>query len=230
MLTAAVGNDLRMLLGVMVKSLEALRSRVTPDGDYDQDLAELEGAIDGAYYLCRQLLSPHNGDNGETRTLDVNELVMEASGVLQRLVGPAIRLCLNLTATSAIVVADAIPLECALLNLAANAREAMPDGGTLSIETSSISVKPAPRQDPRPYVRLTVSDTGRGLKTTARTRAFEPFFTTNNGHAGLGLTSVMATVQRLGGFVELESTTDAGTRAHVCLPALVAVAPRSNAI
>jgi signal transduction histidine kinase len=220
---ALLASDLRNFLAVMAKSLESIRTRLGPNNCFERDLAELDGAIDGAYDLCRELIAFSESRGLEPGVVDVSELVSESRSMLERMLGPNIILSFNLTATLSNVAASVVPLQCVLLSLAANARDAMPDGGTLTIETRSIEVNEDQRAGSKRsqrYVRLTVSDTGGGMSAEVQTRALEPFFTTRQDRTGLGLTSVMMTVRRLGGFVQLESCPGSGTRVHLYLPLL----------
>jgi len=219
-----LANDLRHLLGVMTNCAETLRRRLPPDAA-ERDFAELEGAIDSAFCISRELAAPAGAAPGIIcGVVDVNELVTQAQGVLERVLGEDIRLALDLAATAPFVAADPVQLEWVVLNLAANARDAMPHGGVASIETRSLDhwmdgARPNGRRS-QPFVRLTVNDVGDGMNTDVQNRAFDPFFTTKDGRLGLGLTSAMVTVRRLGGWLHLESTPGVGSHFHVYLPAL----------
>jgi signal transduction histidine kinase len=156
-------------------------------------------------------------------------VVMQSKGVLERMLGRGVHLILNLSATSPIVQADAVQLEWLLLNLAANGRDAMPDGGTLTIETSYLDSTPsdagAAARHSR-YVRLTVQDTGSGIIPDVQTRMFEPFFTTKPGGTGLGLTGVAITSCLLNGLLHVRSNKPHGTEVHVYLPIVTGIDPR----
>jgi signal transduction histidine kinase len=134
-------------------------------------------------------------------------------------VGPDIPIVLQLEAVDPLVEAEAVQLEWVFLNLAANSRDAMPNGGTFTVQTSSIDrpVGTSPRL--QRVVRLTVTDTGRGLFGDARARAFDPFFSTREGGTGLGLTSVAMIVRSFRGWLHIESTTT-GTSVHMHFPSL----------
>ena len=148
---------------------------------------------------------------------DVNELIVQLEGVLVRMVGEQIRVNLRLDAVDGMVEAEAVQLEWVLLNLAANSRDAMPDGGLFEIQTASVTR----RSDGVAYIRVTVTDSGPGMAEDVRARAFEPFISTREGRPGFGLTSVSLIVRRFRGWVDIESDTT-GTSVHIHLPALSA--------
>ena len=135
------------------------------------------------------------------------------------MLGPNIRVALQLDAVDAFVDADAVQLEWVFVNLAANSRDAMPDGGTFTIQTSSADRQVGTPPRTQRYIRVTVVDTGQGLFGDARTRACDPFFSTKDGAAGLGLTSVAMIVRAFQGWLHIESD-HTGTRIHIHLPTL----------
>jgi two-component system, cell cycle sensor histidine kinase and response regulator CckA len=215
LVTIRLGNDLRALLRLMSLSVQSLRERTGHDAAAERDLVELEGAIDSAYYIARELISTHAPQSGPPTVADVNEIVAQLEGVLARTLGSRIRLSLRLDAANGMVEAEAVQLEWVLLNLAANSRDAMPKGGLFEIQTALVTR----RTDNASYVRVTVTDTGPGLSDDVRARAFEPFVSTREGHAGLGLTSVALIVRRFRGWLDIDSDA-AGTRVHIHLPSL----------
>jgi two-component system, cell cycle sensor histidine kinase and response regulator CckA len=200
----------------MSLSVQSLRERAAPDdAGAEGDLLQLEGAIDSAYHIARELISIQATQSSQPTVADVNEIVAQLEGVLARTLGSRIRLSLRLDAANGMVEAEAVQLEWVLLNLAANARDAMPKGGLFEIQTALVTR----RADNASYVRVTVTDTGPGLSEDVRARAFEPFVSTREGHAGLGLTSVALIVRRFGGWIDIDSDA-AGTRVHIHLPSL----------
>jgi signal transduction histidine kinase len=217
LVSVGLGNDLSVLLRIMSMSVNSLKRRLAVGESPDREFMELEGAIDSAFQVSRELIGLGEPGAIERSIVDVNELVAQLEGVVRRVLGPDIRVSLRLEALDAMVQAHAVQLEWVFLNLAANSREAMPDGGTFTIQTTSADRQiGAPPRSQR-YVCVTVSDTGQGLFGDARTRAFEPFFSAKDGAAGLGLTSVAMIVRNFQGWLHIESD-PSGTRIHLHLP------------
>jgi len=203
----------------MSTSVESLKQRLAAGESTEREFIELEGAINGGLHISRELIALGRPSEAERATVDVNGLVAQLEGVLARVLGPNINVALQPGASDAVVEADAVQLEWVFLNLAANSRDAMPDGGTFTIRTSAADRQVgAPSRNQR-YIRVTVADTGHGLFGDARTRAFDPFFSTKEGAAGLGLTSVAMIVRSFQGWLHIESD-DTGTRIHIHLPTL----------
>jgi two-component system, cell cycle sensor histidine kinase and response regulator CckA len=201
--------------------VQSLRERSGLDAAAERDLVELDGAIDSAFLIARELIAVEAPASGQSIVADINELVLQLEGVLARILGPQIRPVLRLDAANGLVEAEAVQLEWVLLNLAANSRDAMPDGGVFEIRTASVTRRLDDPSRAVPYVRVTVSDTGSGLSEDVRARAFEPFVSTREGRAGLGLTSVAMIIRRFRGWLDIESDAT-GTRVHIHLPALSA--------
>ena len=218
LVSVRLGNDLGTLLRVMSVSLDSLKRRLAAAESTDRELMELEGAIDSACHVSRELIALGQPAI-ERSVVDINELVAQLEGVLSGVLGPEVGLTLRLEAIDAMVLAEAVQVEWVFLNLAANSREAMPDGGTFTIQTSSEHRQIGAQSRTQHYVRVTVSDTGHGLFGDARARAFEPFFSTKDGAAGLGLTSVAMIVRSFQGWLHIESD-QSGTRIHIHLPIL----------
>lgn len=214
LVTIRLGNDLRALLRLMSMCVQSLRERSAADPASEQDLVELDGAIDSAFHIARELIAM-DGESAVAAVADVNELVMQLEGVLARLLGNTIQVTLRLDAVEGLVEAETVQLEWVLLNLAANSRDAMPNGGVFEIRTATVTR----RYDDVRYIRVTVTDTGSGFAEDVRGRAFEPYVSSREGHAGLGLTSVAMIVRRFRGWVDIESDST-GTRVHIHLPAL----------
>jgi signal transduction histidine kinase len=229
LMAAQLGNDLRVVLSAIVSSLDAIRGRVPVDVGVDAYFAEIDGAIDTAFHICRELTLLGAPARPEPSIVDVNEVALRTQGLVRRVLGNEIKLELVLNATTPVVRADETQLEWLLLNLAANARDAMPRGGVMTIETSLVDARAGTagetRTERRGHVRLTVIDTGHGMTDEVRERAFEPFFSTRTSAAGLGLTSVALTVWNLGGKLRLLDREPAGTEVRVYLPLLDAQTP-----
>ena len=144
LMIAHLANDLRLLLNAMSNCVDSLRAKIPAGVDADDDFAAFEIAFDNAFSISQELVALGAPKTTEPGVLDLNELVVQAKGVLERVLGRDVHLILNLSAASPLVQADAVQLEWLLLNLAANGRDAMPDGGTLTIETSDIDATPPP--------------------------------------------------------------------------------------
>jgi len=218
LMTARLGHDLRVILEIMSRCSESLRQRFAAAGD-DPDFIELDGAIDNAFNLTRELIGlgrpqPAIGPS----VVDVNDIVTEVMSVLERITGPLVRFDVQLNAPAPLVEAEPAQLEWVLFNLISNSRDAMPQGGTLTIRTATTDPQSMPSQ--RHYVRLTISDTGGGATEFAQTRMFEPFFTTKEGRSGLGLTSAAMIVRSLKGWLHMESALGVGTTVDIYLPLL----------
>lgn len=186
-------------------------------------LSEIRRAADQAAAVTRQLLVFSRGQVLAPRALDLNAVLSRVEKMLHRLLGKDIELRLLLAPSLGRVRADLVQVERMILNLAANARDAMPEGGVLSIETSQVDLDDdavAGLLEAGPHVRLIVTDTGHGMEPETVARVFEPFFTTRPvGHnMGLGLAVVFGVVQQSRGHIEVSSTPGQGTRFCVHLP------------
>lgn len=221
LVTVRLGNDLRALLRLMSKSVDSLRQRLAA-GDSEHDFIELEGAIDSAFHISRELIAIGEPSRLDRAVVDVNELVAQLERVLSRVLGPNISLTLRLEALEPIVQAEAVQLEWVFLNLAANSRDAMPNGGTFLIHTATVDRMMGTPSRKRRFVRVTVTDTGQGLFGDARARAFDPFFSTKEGAPGLGLTSVAMIVRSFQGWLHIE-TAPSGTSVHIHFPLLAPI-------
>jgi len=203
----------------MSNSVDSLRQRLAAGESTDRDFIELEGAIDSAFHISRELIAVGEPSRLDRSVVDINELVAQLEGVLTRVLGANIRVALRLEATDPLVQAEAVQLEWVFLNLASNSRDAMPNGGNFLIHTSSIDRPVGTPSRMQRFVRMTVTDTGQGLFGDARMRAVDPFFSTKEGAAGLGLTSVAMIVRNYQGWLHIESDRS-GTSIHIHFPAL----------
>jgi PAS domain S-box-containing protein len=211
---------------------------VSGNGEYLLSLPELPDAVrepvqaiasacEKAAALTRQLLGFSRQTVLQPVVLDLNEVVAETARLLDRVIGPQVRLRTVLGAGLSRVRADRAQLDQVLMNLAVNARDAMPQGGTLTFETADVTLAggeatPCPDGRSGHYVRLAVSDTGIGMTPEVQARMFEPFFTTKEiGHGtGLGLSTVFGIVQQSQGSIQVVSAPGAGATFRIDLPAV----------
>jgi PAS domain S-box-containing protein len=232
-LTGGVAHDFNNLLMAVLGSLELLRKRVTLDA---KGTALFENAVQGAQRgaaLTQRMLAFARKQELKPTGVDVPALVRDITGLLQRSLGPTIQLNTHFARGLPPVLTDANQLEMALLNLAVNARDAMPRGGTITIEAraetqtaSSAFALPEGR-----YVVLSVIDTGEGMDEATLARAMEPFYTTKGigKGTGLGLSMVHGLAEQSGGRLTLSSTPGHGVRADIWLPEAGDVAARPAA-
>jgi len=228
-LAGGVAHDFNNLLMVVSGYAQLLLRRVPPGDPLHKPAEEISKAAERAAALTRQLLSFGRKQVVQPRVLDANATVTETESLLRRTIGEDIELRTRLDARPAWVRTDAGQLEQVLMNLVLNARDAMPGGGRLTIETGDERVESDAALPAGPYVRLTVSDTGAGIPPEIRDKIFDPFFTTKEKGkgTGLGLATVYGIVQQWGGQVRLESEPGRGATFHVLLPR--AAAPRDGA-
>ena len=223
-LAGGVAHDFNNLLTVIISYSQLLLSELdagTPTRVYAE---ETRHAAERAAALTRQLLTFSRKQVFQPKQVRLNEIVGGTETLLRRLIGPEIRMTMTLGAESGVVLADPGQLEQVVVNLAVNARDAMPDGGALTVETGAMTVYvPGPRWaslEPGSYATLFVSDTGVGIDDTVRMHIFDPFFTTKDASkgTGLGLATVYGIVKQTGGFIFVESATGQGSLFAIFLP------------
>lgn len=218
-LAGGIAHDFNNLLMAISGFTRLLLGSLPEDTPAHEDALQIQRAAERAASLTGQLLSFSRRGANRTATVDVNESVREAHRLLERVLGGGIQLRLALASRAALVSIDPAELQQVVINLCLNARDAMPDGGMLDIETQVGSPPRWADGLSAPIVVLSVSDTGSGMSDELRERAFEPFFTTKDEGTGLGLASVYASVTRAGGQIRLDSEPDSGTTIRICLPA-----------
>ncbi|HWA56896.1 MAG TPA: ATP-binding protein [Gemmatimonadales bacterium] len=233
-LAGGVAHDFNNLLTAIAGYADALLATL-PEGDVArQDAVEITRAAERAASLTRQLLAFSRLQILSPRVLELGQVVEQLSGMLRRLIGEDIRLITRHIGPAAHVRVDRGQIEQVLLNLVLNARDAMPQGGTLTITTGAQPLDDATARShglsAGPHVCLQVQDTGTGMDEPTRLRAFDPFFTTKEPGkgTGLGLATVYGIVRQSGGSVQLESSPGAGTLVRVYLP-MVEEAPEAEA-
>ena len=223
-LAGGVAHDFNNLLSVILGYTSMLLESAPADHEDTADLREIHQAAGRAAELTRQLLAFSRKQVFELKLLDLNAVVTSMSRLLRALLGEDIELVLELDPTSGHVRADATQLEQVVLNLVVNARDAMPRGGRLSIETAARDLGEqgsATLDLPQGrYVLLSVRDEGEGMDAETRARIFEPFFTTKDvgKGTGLGLSTVFGIVRQSGGTVAVDSEPGQGSTFRVYLP------------
>ncbi|WP_321473744.1 ATP-binding protein [uncultured Paludibaculum sp.] len=222
-LAGGVAHDFNNLLTVINGYAELLQVGQT---DPAPAAAEIRKAGERAAALTRQLLAFSRRQVLKAEVLDLNTVVTGLESMLQRLIGAHISLNVSTDPCLRPVVADPSQLEQVIINMAVNARDAMPSGGSITLVTDQVEVSTQAEQDrlgvqPGVYVRLTISDTGEGMDDETRRRVFEPFFTTKEvgRGTGLGLSMVYGIVKQSQGTVQVESEPGVGTTFRVYLPA-----------
>jgi signal transduction histidine kinase/DNA-binding response OmpR family regulator len=225
-LTAGIAHDFNNLLTVVLGNLEsAQRQHSLANSKRMQALDNATRGARRAAVLTERLLAFARQKPLEPRVLDVNDVVLGMSDLLQRTLGERINVRTVLDSDAWRIETDPTELEAAILNLAVNARDAMPEGGELVIETANVELDSAyanANMDVKagPYVLISVSDSGMGMTAEVLKRVFEPFFTTKpDGHGtGLGLSQVYGFVKQTGGHVKLYSEPAIGTTAKIYFP------------
>ena len=224
-LAGGVAHDFNNLLTVIMGYTQLLAARTQPGDPVLRDAEEILQAATRAAMLTRQLLTFSRREIVQPRVLDLNALVADLGKMLRRLVGEDIEMVIAPKASRPAVKADPGQLEQVVMNLVVNARDAMPGGGRITIETSTVEVDEGYAAEnlgirPGPYVLLAVSDTGTGMDEATKARIFEPFFTTKEvgKGTGLGLSTVYGIVQQGGGAIHVYSDIGLGTTFKIYLP------------
>jgi two-component system, cell cycle sensor histidine kinase and response regulator CckA len=224
-LAGGVAHDFNNLLMVIRGHAALSLNYFGADHPMHQELSEILQATERASSLTRQLLAFSRKQVLQRKVLDLNSIVNQAARLLIPALGENIHLSLDLDSSLGLVKADAAQLEQVIMNLAFNARDAMPDGGTLTIQTANTYLDESWKQSypnlrPGPHVLLAVRDSGCGMDPATQSRIFEPFFTTKERTkgTGLGMATVYGTITQSGGCVTVSSQLGEGTTIQVYLP------------
>jgi signal transduction histidine kinase len=219
-LAGGVAHDFNNLLTVIIGSSESLLERIPENAPGGREVRDVYKAADSAAKLTGQLLAFSRKQVMRPQLLDLNEVVGDLRNILDRVLGADVRIVWKLAPSVHPVNFDAGHLEQVVMNLAVNARDAMPRGGTLTIETANVADLQTDAESRGPYVMLAVSDTGIGMDEETRQHIFEPFFTTKQlgRGTGLGLSTVYGIVRQGGGHIWVQSARGRGATFKVFLP------------
>lgn len=229
-LAAGVAHDFNNFLTIINGYSTLLLSRLDEADPVRATVAQIHSAGERASALTRRLLLFSRQRSGEPTLVDLDDVVRHMEAILPRLVGEDVKMCLRLASGGALVLIDRHQVEQVVMNLAANARDAMPAGGQLTIGTSVVEQLDTENGDEEHAVRhvvLTVQDSGTGMDEEVRRRAMEPFFTTKEvgKGTGLGLSIVHGIVTQAGGRVDVESQPGLGTCFRIYLPVAASERP-----
>jgi PAS domain S-box-containing protein len=230
-LAGGIAHDFNNILMIIGGYAEILRSQLHPTDPLHKNADSVLKTVDRGAALTKRLLSFSRKQVMSPRNLDLNAILEDMSKILPRLLGGGIEITILPGRNTGMIYTDSVQLEQVLINLAVNSRDAMPQGGELTIETANVDFDEShpPSQPfivPGSYVLLTVKDTGRGMTAETKSHVFEPFYTTKEQGkgTGLGLSIVYGIVKRSGGYILVESEPNAGTCIKIYFPR-VDVAP-----
>ncbi len=233
-LASGVAHDFNNLLTVIIGFAELAIVDDTPDAGHVEELKEILSAARSASGLTRQLLAFSRQQVLHAAPLDVNELIGQMTGMLRRLIGEHIEIAASLAPDLSLAHADRGQLEQVIMNLVVNARDAMPDGGRVTISTLDVDLDERSFPDeavlPGSYVMLAIADTGTGMGEETHRRLFEPFFTTKEAGkgTGLGLSTTYGIVKQSKGHIGVDTTLGKGTVFKVYLPRAVVSVPAAE--
>jgi PAS domain S-box-containing protein len=227
-LAGGVAHDFNNCLAVILSCSALLDEGFKGPAGEREYIREIRDAGRRAASLTRQLLAFSRKQFVRPKLLNLNMVIAEMQRMLRRIIGADIVLTVECESQECTIESDAGQMEQVLMNLAVNARDAMPNGGELLIRTATLDLDPYDdrrrrAQEQRRFAQLTVRDTGCGMDSVTRSRIFEPFFTTKDPGmgSGLGLSTVYGIVKRAGGFIEVDSAPNRGTTFRIYLPAAI---------
>jgi signal transduction histidine kinase/CheY-like chemotaxis protein len=235
-LSGGIAHDFNNLLSVIIGYADELNESKSDGDKLRRNAEQIKKAGQRAASLTRQLLAFSRQQVLQPRVLDLNSVVADLAKMLRRLIGADIELTLTLDPEVGSVKADPSQIDQVLMNLVVNARDAMPEGGQITIETSNTELTQGqaakmPYVQPGPYVQLTVTDTGIGMDAETMAHIFEPFFTTKEKGqgTGLGLATVYGIIKQSGGYIWVFSEPGRGTSFKIFLPRVMDAAPAVSA-
>jgi PAS domain S-box-containing protein len=224
-LAGGIAHDFSNVLTIITAACERLHDRVPSGSESEHEIERIFRNCERAAALVRQLLAFSRQQTLAPRPIDLGLLVAHSADLLRPFIGEQILLDIDVAPGTHVVEADAGQIEQVLMNLAINARDAMPEGGRVAVRVSRVTVDDAfaTAHSPQPagdYILLEVRDTGHGMDRITREKAFEPFFTTKDAAlgTGLGLSTVYGIVKQSGGYIWIESEPGRGTTISVHLP------------
>ncbi len=237
-LAGGVAHDFNNMLTVIRGYSELVLSRLGPTDGFRKELEEVKKAADRASGLTGQLLAFSRRQFIAPKVLDLNAVIHNMEGMLRRLLGEDIvELCTVLDPGLGQLKADPGQVEQVIMNLAVNARDAMPSGGRLTVETANVQFGPRRNRppmgaEPGSYIALIVRDTGHGMDEDTQSHVFEPFFTTKEKGkgTGLGLSTVYGIVKQSGGCIEMESKPGRGATFKIFFPRVEAINPETESV
>jgi PAS domain S-box-containing protein len=225
-LAGGIAHDFNNILAIISGYSESLTRKLEAGAPLHSNAMEINKAAERGAALTKQLLAFSRRQAVKPQKLDLNEVVEHVHGMLRRVISDRIAIDVKPARGLRLVEADVGQMEQVLINLSLNARDAMPEGGKITIRTANVEIKPPAARlaglKPGAYVRLSVADTGQGMDDATRQRIFEPFFTTKETGkgTGLGLSIVYGIAQQCGGTVSVESEPGEGARFDVHIPAM----------
>jgi PAS domain S-box-containing protein len=235
-LAGGVAHDFNNLLTVILAEGEMIRGSLARESEEGKLMEELLSAARSAVTLTRQLLAFSRRQLVEPRVFSVSDAVDNTSKLLRRIIGEDVRLQTTIAGDAGYIRMDPGHFEQVLTNLAVNARDAMPDGGVLTVAAERVTLDSSFARanadvEPGPYILLTVADSGCGMSPDTQARLFEPFFTTKERGkgTGLGLATCHGIVKQAGGHIAVESAPGCGTMMRVYLPAVAGAAAAAGA-
>ena len=224
-LAGGVAHDFNNLLTAMIGYCDLLLATFRPTDQSFSDVMQIKQNANRASNLVRQLLAFSRQQNMQPKVMNITDMLVDLSVLLNRLLGAKVELTVNHGKDIGCIKVDQVQFEQVIINLAVNARDAMPDGGKLSISTENFQIKKPQfmRGESIPagsYVLISITDTGTGIPENIINRIFDPFFSTKakGSGTGLGLSTVYGIVKQTGGFIDIESVVDEGTTFKLFFP------------